>query len=113
MELVNLHAAKTHLPRLLEHVAQGEEIVIAKKGHPAAKLVPFPTALCHPGRLKGKIRMAPDFDATLAESIQESIEETLLEIARAESRREEIRTMSEMRGLDLHDPEVMRGAWQA
>ncbi|NJL26575.1 MAG: type II toxin-antitoxin system Phd/YefM family antitoxin [Thermoanaerobaculia bacterium] len=69
MDLVNLQHAKAHLSRLLERVARGEEIVIAKSGHPVAKLVPFPLAPRKPGRLKGKIHMAPDFDAPLPESI--------------------------------------------
>ncbi len=69
MEFVNVHQAKTHLSRLLEQAAEGEEIVIAKNGRPVAKLVPFPTEPRRPGRLKGKIRMSPDFDAPLPEAI--------------------------------------------
>ncbi len=69
MDLINVHQAKTHLSRLLERVVAGEEIVIAKSGRPVAKLVRFPSEPRHPGRLKGKIRMAPDFDAPLPESI--------------------------------------------
>ncbi|MBM4213788.1 MAG: type II toxin-antitoxin system Phd/YefM family antitoxin [Gammaproteobacteria bacterium] len=38
---VNVHEAKTHLSRLLEDVARGEEVVLAKAGKPCAKLVPF------------------------------------------------------------------------
>jgi prevent-host-death family protein len=36
---VNVHEAKTHLSRLLEEVAAGEDIVIAKAGVPVARLV--------------------------------------------------------------------------
>ena len=36
---VNIHEAKTHLSRLLERVAMGEEVIIAKAGTPVAKLV--------------------------------------------------------------------------
>jgi prevent-host-death family protein len=36
---VNIHEAKTQLSRLLERVARGEEIVIAKAGKPVARLV--------------------------------------------------------------------------
>jgi prevent-host-death family protein len=36
---VNIHEAKTHLSRLLERVALGEEVIIAKAGTPVAKLV--------------------------------------------------------------------------
>jgi prevent-host-death family protein len=38
---VNIHEAKTHLSKLLEKVALGEEVVIAKAGKPVAKLVPL------------------------------------------------------------------------
>src|SRR5258708_22953875 len=40
MTVVNIHQAKTHLSRLLEQVAAGEEVVIAKAGKPIARLVP-------------------------------------------------------------------------
>ena len=69
MEQVNVHQAKTHLSRLLERVAEGEEIVIAKSGRPMAMLVPMPSEPRRPGRLKGKIRMDEDFDAPLPEEI--------------------------------------------
>ena len=38
--IVNVHDAKTHLSRLLERVARGEEIVIARAGKPIARLLP-------------------------------------------------------------------------
>ena len=41
MQTINIHEAKTHLSRLLEQVAGGEEIVIAKAGKPIARLVPL------------------------------------------------------------------------
>jgi prevent-host-death family protein len=41
MTIVNTHYAKTHLSRLLQQVAAGEEIVIAKAGKPIARLVPI------------------------------------------------------------------------
>jgi prevent-host-death family protein len=69
MEQVNVHQAKTHLSRLLERVAEGEEIIIAKSGRPMARMVPMPSEPRRPGRLKGKIRMADDFDAPLPEEI--------------------------------------------
>lgn len=37
----NVHDAKTHFSRLLDLVAQGESIVIAKNGVPIAELVPY------------------------------------------------------------------------
>jgi prevent-host-death family protein len=37
----NIQEAKTHLSRLVEQAAAGEEIIIAKAGKPMAKLVPY------------------------------------------------------------------------
>lgn len=65
VETVNIHAAKTHLSRLVEKVEAGEEIVIARAGRPVARLVPFRRASRPrvPGRWRDQIVMAPDFDA--------------------------------------------------
>jgi len=64
---VNVHEAKTHLSKLLNRVAAGEEIVIARYGRPAARIVPIQKAVGprRLGRLKGRIRIAGDFDAPL------------------------------------------------
>jgi len=40
MKAVNTHEAKTQLSRLLRRVAAGEEITIANRGVPVARLVP-------------------------------------------------------------------------
>jgi prevent-host-death family protein len=40
MKTVGSYEAKTHLPRLLEQVAEGEKIVITKHGVPVATLEP-------------------------------------------------------------------------
>jgi prevent-host-death family protein len=40
METVGSFEAKTHLPRLLERAANGEEFIITKHGKPVARLVP-------------------------------------------------------------------------
>ncbi len=69
MDQVNIHQAKTQLSRLLERVAAGEEIVIAKSGKPLAKLVPFREVVRQPGRLKGKIKIGRDFDAPLPDAL--------------------------------------------
>ena len=69
MEKVNVHQAKTHLSRLLDRVLDGEEILIARNGKSVARLVPVSSQPRKPGRLKGRIRIAPDFDDPLPESI--------------------------------------------
>jgi prevent-host-death family protein len=65
MTQVNIHEAKTHLSRLVERAAAGEEIVIAKAGKPMARLVRHeprgePRRL---GGLEGKVWLAPDWDS--------------------------------------------------
>jgi prevent-host-death family protein len=76
MQTVNIHEAKTQFSKLIEAVTQGEEIVIAKAGKPAAMLVPMPArkAIRKPGAMKGKIRIAVDFDAPLPDDLQAAFE---------------------------------------
>lgn len=64
-EQVNIHDAKTHLSRLVERVEAGEEVVIARAGRPVARLVPFRRTgrPRRPGLWRGRIVIAPDFDA--------------------------------------------------
>jgi prevent-host-death family protein len=68
-EVVNMHQAKSSLSRLVERALAGEDVVIARNGEPLVKLVPIPKERKQrmPGRLKGKIWMAPDFELTDAE----------------------------------------------
>ncbi len=70
MDIFNVHEAKTHLSRMLERVAAGEEVIIAKAGKPVAKLVPLREGKRQPGRLKGRLRLGSDFDTPLPESLQ-------------------------------------------
>jgi len=66
-----MHEAKTHLSRLAERAAQGEEIVIARGGRPVAKLVPIePKRERALGLLKGHIKIGDDFDAPLPPDLQ-------------------------------------------
>lgn len=71
---VNIHEAKTHLSRLLEKVALGEEVIIAKAGRPIAKLVPVknPAKNRPLGTAKGDFEVPDDFDAPLPKEIEES-----------------------------------------
>ena len=71
MRQVNMHEAKTHLSRLVECVAHGDEIVIAKSGKPVAKLVRYreDTQPRLPGSMRGQIWVDDDFDAPLPPEI--------------------------------------------
>lgn len=71
MRTVCTDAAKAHLSRLLDDVAQGEEVVIARAGKPVARLVPLVDVKRQRrlGGLAGKIRIPEDFDAPLPEHI--------------------------------------------
>jgi prevent-host-death family protein len=66
MEAVSIHDAKTHFSRLIARVEAGEEIVVRRGATPVAKLVAYRPADAPrvPGRLKGQIELAGDFDAT-------------------------------------------------
>jgi prevent-host-death family protein len=76
MGVINVHAAKTQLSRLLDAAVAGEEVIIAKAGKPVAKLVPIdqappPRRL---GLLDGKINVPDDFDDPLPDEILDAFE---------------------------------------
>ncbi len=69
---VNIHEAKTHLSRLLQRVANGEEVTIARAGVPVARLVPVApeTKKNRPlGMARGRVWVADDFDAPLPDDL--------------------------------------------
>jgi prevent-host-death family protein len=54
MKVVTIHAAKTHLSRLIEEVTAGEQVVIARGKKPVARLVPIKAE--KQGRVFGAMR---------------------------------------------------------
>lgn len=77
-EIVNIHAAKTQLSKLIERAEAGEEIVIGRAGKPVAKLVPYvpdrPRRIF--GALKGQLVIHGDFtdlDAEIERDFEDSI----------------------------------------
>jgi prevent-host-death family protein len=70
-KVFNLHAAKTHLSRLVDQAVRGEEIVIAKAGTPVVRLVPIANKRRRTGfgADRGKIRIRGDFDAALPDHL--------------------------------------------
>ena len=73
---VNLYEAKTHLSELVERAAGGAEVVIAKAGVPKARLVPLAREAPprKPGTWKGRVVIAPDFDAPLPQDVLAAFE---------------------------------------
>jgi prevent-host-death family protein len=78
--IVNVHAAKTQLSKLLERAEAGEEIIIARAGKPVARLAslapPIEESQPNPapfgmGSLRGRIWMAPDIEDDLADVIRQ------------------------------------------
>ena len=68
MPMVNVHQAKTQLSRLLAQVEAGEEVIIARRGEPIARLVRCkPQGKRRPGTLKGKIAIPDSFFDPLPE----------------------------------------------
>lgn len=67
MQSVNMLQAKSSLSRLVEAIEQGQEreIVIARNGRPAAKLVPIDTVLSGKriGVAKGRFVVPDNIDA--------------------------------------------------
>lgn len=73
---INIHEAKTHFSQLVDSAAKGREIYIAKAGVPVAKIVPLLSKKpkVRFGILKGKIRLADDFNAPLADDMLDLFE---------------------------------------
>jgi prevent-host-death family protein len=71
MKAVNTHEAKTQLSRLLRRVAAGEEITIANRGVPVARLVPVPPKKTQRvlGVFRGQFTVPDDFNAPLPEDL--------------------------------------------
>ena len=69
MEIANIFQAKAQLSRLIELALAGEDVQIARSGHPLVRLVPIqPDAEPRQGgQLQGKLWIAEDFDAQDAE----------------------------------------------
>lgn len=72
-EPVALYDAKTRLSELVDLAAAGREFTIGKSGKPMAKLVPYgpasAKALRVPGKGRGRVTIAADFDAPLAPDV--------------------------------------------
>ncbi len=63
MHTVDIHEAEIHFSKLIGHVLQGEEVLIAIDGKLVAKLGPIrKTVPRRFGVLNGKVKIAKDFE---------------------------------------------------
>jgi prevent-host-death family protein len=76
MSKVNVHEAKTRFSRLLRRVAAGEEITIANRGVPVARLVPVPAdeTTRKLGYFRDQMSIPDDFDAPLSGDVLDAFE---------------------------------------
>jgi len=76
MNQINVHDAKTRFSRLLRRVAAGEEITIANRGNPVARLVPVETEKTTRklGAFRDQINIPDNFDAPLPENVMKLFE---------------------------------------
>lgn len=68
---INIHEARTHLSKIVDQVATGAEVIIAKAGKPMARVVPLerapqPKKL---GLLKGQVKVPDEFNAPLDDEV--------------------------------------------
>jgi prevent-host-death family protein len=80
-KIVNIHAAKTNLSRLVDRAAAGEEIIIARAGKPVARLAPLAPAGARrrPGLWRGRLKIGEDFDAPLPDDLLKGFHEAPIE----------------------------------
>jgi prevent-host-death family protein len=76
MQTINIHEAKTQFSKLIEAVAEGKQVVIARAGKPVARLVAIEMkqSIRKAGALKGKINISDDFDSPLPNDIISAFE---------------------------------------
>jgi prevent-host-death family protein len=77
MKQLNLAEAKAKFSELVDAAARGDGTIIAKSGTPVAMLVPLNHARHAPikfGTLKGKIRIADNFDDPLPDDVLDAFE---------------------------------------
>ncbi len=77
MIIANMYEAKTRLSQLVQQALDGEEVILAKAGKPLVRLVPATEKKKITfGMMKGKIKIADDFNDT-SEELEEMFKEYL------------------------------------
>ena len=66
--LVNVHDAKSQLSKLIAAAEAGDDVVIARNGKPAVRLVPVQPSGFRFGTLAHLVTSVPDFDDPMEEA---------------------------------------------
>lgn len=76
MTTINIYEAKSKLSKLIEQAAAGRDVIIARGGKPVARITQLktPNRKIRFGLLKGKVKVARDFDAALAADVLAAFE---------------------------------------
>jgi prevent-host-death family protein len=76
MDPVNIYDAKTRLSQLVDKAAAGEDVIVSRNGKPLARITQLVDSKRRVkfGVLKGKVELAPDFDAPLPDDVVASFE---------------------------------------
>ncbi len=71
MPTVNIYEAKTRLSQLVDQAAGGEDVVLGRNGKPLVRITRLeePARRVKFGVLKGKVKVARDFDAPLPDDV--------------------------------------------
>ena len=72
----DVQEAKAQLPKLLQEVDSGIEVIIAKAGKPMARIsrIEESSSKIRFGVLKGKVKVSEDFDAPLPDDLLSEFE---------------------------------------
>jgi prevent-host-death family protein len=76
METINIYQAKTQLSQLVDRAAAGVDVVVSRNGKPLVRITQLenPRRAIKFGVLKGKIKLAADFDAPLSDAVLAAFE---------------------------------------
>ena len=71
MDTVNIYDAKTRLSQLVDRAAAGDDVVVGRNGKPLVRItrLEVPKRSIKFGLLKGKVKIAKDFDAPLPDDV--------------------------------------------
>ena len=71
METVSISEAKTRLSQLVDQAASGHDVVVSRNGKPLVRITQLegPKRRIRFGGLRGRVQIAPDFDALLPDEV--------------------------------------------